>query len=146
LLCGGYRLFFCQTITTNRLLFMNSKLLPLLGFGFLLMACASENGEDQTSNTPTPTPTCNTANVTYALTVAPLLQKSCTSCHNSNFASGGVNLSTYATVRTVALNGRLVGSINHDAGFRAMPQGGSKLPDCDISQVRKWVTDGALNN
>ncbi|UOG74114.1 hypothetical protein MTX78_18580 [Hymenobacter tibetensis] len=124
---------------------MYSKLLLLLSAGLVFSACASENGEDQVADAP-PTPTCNTANVTYTLTVAPLLQKSCTSCHNSNFASGGVNLSTYARVRTVALNGRLIGSVNHEAGYSPMPKGGTKLPDCDISQLRKWVEDGAIEN
>lgn len=124
---------------------MHNKLMLLLGAGLLFSACASENGEDQTPD-EVPTPTCNTADVTYALTVAPLLQKSCTSCHNSNFASGGVNLSTYATTRTVALNGRLIGSVNHEAGYSPMPKGGTKLADCDITQLRKWVTDGAANN
>lgn len=127
---------------------MYNKLMLLLGAGLLLTACASENGEDQTSDTSDtpPTPTCNTADVTYALTVAPLLQKNCTSCHNSSFASGGVNLSTYAPVRAVALNGRLIGSVNHEAGYSPMPKGGTKLADCDISQLRKWVTDGAIDN
>ncbi|MDF7813266.1 hypothetical protein [Hymenobacter sp. YC55] len=124
---------------------MHNKLMLLLGAGILLTACASENGEDQTPD-EIPAPTCNTADVTYALTVAPLLQKNCTSCHNANFASGGVNLSTYATVRTVALNGRLVGSVNHEPGYSPMPKGGAKLAECDITQLRKWVTDGAANN
>ncbi|HEX8427757.1 hypothetical protein [Hymenobacter sp.] len=124
---------------------MYNKLLLLLGSGLLLTACASENGEDQTPDAP-PAPTCNTANVTYALTVAPLLQKNCTSCHNSNFAGGRINLSTYDQVRTVALSGRLMGSVDHEAGYSPMPKGGTKLDDCDISQLRKWVTDGAVNN
>lgn len=118
--------------------------LLLLSGGLWLAACASENGEDQLGTDPAPT--CDTANVTYALTVTPLLQGNCIACHNSSLPSGNVNLSTYAGVRTVALNGRLVGTISHAAGFPAMPQGAAKLPDCDISKIRKWVTDGALNN
>ncbi|WP_375437601.1 hypothetical protein [uncultured Hymenobacter sp.] len=123
----------------------DNKLMLLLGAGLLLTACSSENGEDQTPD-EVPTPTCNTADVTYALTVAPLLQKNCTSCHNSSFANGAVNLSSYAQVRTVALSGRLIGAVNHEAGYSPMPKGGTKLAECDISQLRKWVTEGAANN
>ncbi|MBC8082064.1 MAG: hypothetical protein H7Z21_02530 [Hymenobacter sp.] len=123
---------------------MRTKLPLLLGTILLLAACASENGEDLTADAP-PTPACGTAGVTYALTVAPLLQKNCISCHNNSFASGGVNLSVYAQVRAIANDGRLMGTINHDAGYKAMPLG-AKLPDCDISQLRRWVADGAPDN
>ncbi len=124
---------------------MYNKLLLLLGAGIILTACASENGEDQTPDSP-PAPTCNTTDVTYAMTVAPLLQKNCTGCHNNNAPAAGINLTTYASVKASATRGSLVGSVNHDAGYSPMPKGRAKLADCDIAQLRKWVTDGALDN
>jgi hypothetical protein len=32
------------------------------------------------------------------------------------------------------------------AGYSAMPKGGNKLADCQITQVQKWIQAGALNN
>ena len=70
----------------------------------------------------------------------------CKGCHNPASLGGGIDLSTYDGVKTVALNGRLSGSINHLAGFVAMPQGGNKLQECQIKQIEKWIAGGALNN
>jgi hypothetical protein len=89
---------------------------------------------------------CDTLNVTYALTVVPILQSKCTGCHNSATTSGNVNLSNYAGVQLQALNGRLSGAVNHEAGYSAMPKGGSKLPPCEIDELRIWIENGALNN
>jgi hypothetical protein len=49
-------------------------------------------------------------------------------------------------VRTVALNGKLYGSIAHQAGFSPMPKNGAKLSDCEITQVQRWIAAGSLNN
>ena len=124
---------------------MRTKLLFLLGAGLLLAACASENGEDLSADSP-PEPDCDTANVTYALTVVPLLQNGCIACHNNSFAGGGVNLSSHASVRAVATSGRLLGSLDHKAGYAAMPQGSPKWPACDINQLRQWIANGTPNN
>jgi hypothetical protein len=45
----------------------------------------------------------------------------------------------------IAANGRLIGSITHIAGYKAMPQGG-KLPSCEIKQIQKLVAMGFPNN
>ena len=120
---------------------MQTKIILLLSAVFLLGACATENGEDLAGDTPTPG--CNTANVTYALTIAPLLQKHCTQCHNSVLASSGVNLTTYANVRDLALNTQLIGTINHEPGYAVMPKNADKLPECDITNIRAWIAKGA---
>lgn len=89
---------------------------------------------------------CDTTNVTYSGTIAPLLTKYCTGCHSAPGASGGVELNNYSGVSIVANNGKLFGAINHDQGFKQMPQGGTKLPECDILQVKAWIDNGAPNN
>lgn len=89
---------------------------------------------------------CDTTNVTYAGTIQPLMTNYCTGCHSGAAPSGGINLSSHAGVATVALNGQLYGSINHAAGYVAMPQGGAKLSDCNIAKVRTWINAGAPNN
>lgn len=89
---------------------------------------------------------CDTTHVTYAGIVAPLLQAHCTGCHNSASPGGNINLTSYAGVQPVALNGHLLGSVNHDAGFSAMPKNITKLADCQISQIRIWIQNGSLND
>ncbi len=89
---------------------------------------------------------CDTDNVSYATTIVPILQNTCLGCHSGSAPSGGINLSTHAGVQTVALNGRLVGAVSHDSAYSPMPQGGQKLSDCKIDQIRAWVDAGAPNN
>lgn len=89
---------------------------------------------------------CDDSNVTYSKTVVPILQKSCNGCHNPNFSSGGVILSTYSGASIVAKNGLLYGTISHTAGFKPMPQSGNKLSACNIKLIKKWVDNGSPNN
>lgn len=117
----------------------------LLGILLLPMACTSDNTEDLLGNAP-PTPTCDPAANTYAAVVAPLLQQRCVACHNNAARSGNVSLETHAQAQAVARSGLLVGTISHAPGFKAMPQGGTKLSDCEIDHIRRWVDAGALNN
>lgn len=89
---------------------------------------------------------CDTTNVTYSGTVAPILQTYCVGCHSGVYPDGGILLNQYTGVAAVALNGKLVGAITHSTGFSAMPPTGSMLPSCEIEQITKWVNDGAINN
>lgn len=90
--------------------------------------------------------TCDTSVYTYSGAVQPIMANNCIGCHSSTLASGGVDLSTYTGVKTVALNGKLIGTITHAAGFVPMPQGGNQLSDCNITQIQKWIDAGTLNN
>lgn len=89
---------------------------------------------------------CDTSDVTYAGYIRPFLDLHCTGCHTGTNAGGGVFLSGFSTVQEVALNGRLLGSIQHDEGFVQMPQGEDKLESCDITKIRLWIEEGAPNN
>lgn len=89
---------------------------------------------------------CDTSSFTYAIAIQPLIDRNCTGCHNATLSSGGIRLDNYASVKSAADNGSLYGAINHQPGYSAMPQGGNKLPECNIIQVRKWIDAGALNN
>ncbi len=98
---------------------------------------------------PVVSTTCDLTNVTFSGTVVPILQASCLSCHsNSRAASSGagIKLENYSDVVTTASNGQLMGAINHLNGYAAMPQGGGKLTDCEISKLQKWIDNGKLNN
>jgi hypothetical protein len=93
--------------------------------------------------------TCDTVNVTYALSVVPILQDNCLSCHNNSVAvalGGNVKLQDYADVKLKADDGKLVGVISHAPGFVPMPQGAVKMNVCSISIIRLWVEGGAENN
>ncbi len=89
---------------------------------------------------------CDTVNVTYSATVAPVLKTYCVGCHSAASPSAGIDLSTYAVVKVQAANGRLVGSITHAVGYKPMPSATSKLGSCEINQIQAWITKGMLNN
>jgi putative effector of murein hydrolase len=59
---------------------------------------------------------------------------------------GGVKLQDYADVKSVASNGKLLGTVSHASGFSPMPKGGNKLNDCYVAVIKKWIAAGALNN
>jgi uncharacterized membrane protein len=89
---------------------------------------------------------CDTVNVTYSASVAPVLKTYCVGCHSAASPSAGIDLSTYAVVKVQAANGRLVGSITHAVGYKPMPSATSKLGSCEINQIQAWITKGMLNN
>jgi len=91
------------------------------------------------------TNTCDTNNYTYSGAIAPLMQSHCVGCHSAASVPGGA-LNNYSSVKNAAVNGNLIGDISHEAGYNPMPKGGTKLSDCQITQVKKWVAAGALNN
>ena len=89
---------------------------------------------------------CLSREVSYTVDINPILELSCSSCHNSGFNSGGVSLDSYEAVKDVADSGRLLGSIKHERGFSAMPRGAAQFDDCTISLFEDWITQGAPNN
>ena len=89
---------------------------------------------------------CDTSAVTYSLSVKPILDANCNSCHNTLSAQGGVILDSHTAVKGFADSGQLLGAITHAAGFFPMPKGGSKMNDCNISTIETWVSGGTLNN
>ncbi len=89
---------------------------------------------------------CDTAVFTFSGAVKPLMDNKCAGCHNPANLGGNIDLSTYNGVRTVAVNGKLFGSVSHQTGYSPMPQGAAKLSDCEITQIQKWITAGSLNN
>lgn len=91
--------------------------------------------------------TVNATDVKYSSTITTLLSANgCIGCHSGTAPSGGINLSTHAAVKMVADNGKLYGAINHSPGYVPMPQGGGKLPACDIKKIKAWIDAGAPNN
>lgn len=89
---------------------------------------------------------CDSNSYTYSGAVKPMMEKYCKGCHNVSNASGGIALDTYDGTKNAVLNGKVLASIRQQSGASAMPQGGSKLSTCQITQVQKWANAGAPNN
>ena len=92
-------------------------------------------------------PACDTLNVTYKLTIKPILERNnCLNCHNTGLNSGGVNLDNYSSLAPTIASGKLLSSVNHDGKASKMPQGGAKIPDCDLKKIEIWIKNGAPDN
>jgi hypothetical protein len=107
-----------------------------------MFSCRYDNEEDLY-----PLATCDTLNVTFSGTIAPILANNCLTCHsNSLAASSGNNirLENYADVHAMSVS--ILGAINHQPPYSPMPKNGRMLNDCLITQFEIWVREGALNN
>ena len=89
---------------------------------------------------------CDSNIYTYSGAVSLIIRNKCQGCHSGTSAGGGISLDSYTAIQTVALNGRLWGAVNHIPGYKPMPQNGNKLSDCELTQIRKWIDGGALQN
>jgi hypothetical protein len=89
---------------------------------------------------------CDTTNVLYSATIAPIVSSNCNGCHGSTAPSGNVITDTYDGLKVIADDGRLWGAVNHEQGYSPMPKDRSKLNDCDLVQIRIWIDNGALND
>ena len=88
-----------------------------------------------------PNQTCDTLNVSYQARIEPIIRTNCYACHSGNAVAGGnIMLEGYANLKNVD-GARLYGAVSHTSGS-PMPKGGNKLPDCDISAIKKWIDSG----
>jgi len=89
---------------------------------------------------------CDTINVTYSGSILNIVQTNCVGCHQGVTPSGGISLTSYSDVASIAANGSFLGSVQFEAGYVAMPYGGNMLPDCKIEQIRIWIENGYPND
>lgn len=91
---------------------------------------------------------CDTTTATFLTDVMPVMQQKCATsgCHDAATKSYGYDLSTYTGVKICVDDNRLLGAIRQESGYKAMPQGMSKLDDCTIKKIARWVNLGAQNN
>ena len=91
-----------------------------------------------------------TSTMSYQTHIIPILINSCGSnntCHNTAGAGGGVILDNYANVKSAVNSGKLISAITWDGNASQMPKNSpSKLNDCSVTQIKKWVNEGALDN
>ena len=82
--------------------------------------------------------------MSYTTDILPLLTSNgCIGCHGS---SSTTQLDSYENVKINVDNGSLLGSINHENGYRPMPDFRPKIDQCSIDKITSWINDGALDN
>ena len=88
-----------------------------------------QKGYDCTGNIPT-----------YNYDIKPIYDANCATsgCHISQYHSSGIDLSTYSGSAS-ANNDAILGSVEHDAGYSAMPKNAGKLTDTQIKKIYCWM-------
>jgi len=123
---------------------MKKLILPLVLF--ILSGCYYDSEEALYG---TPNTVCDISVTKFSTEIKPILQSNCLTCHSNASATGnggGIRLQDYADVKTQVNNGKLIGSIEHRAGFSAMPKGGGLISACNILVINTWITKGSLND
>jgi uncharacterized membrane protein len=87
---------------------------------------------------------CDTSKYLFAADILPLINSRCTGCHGTVSPNGGITLTSYANISTVANNGFLMGVVT-GTGYPLMPPSVG-LPDCEKTKIINWINDGAQNN
>lgn len=102
----------------------------------IFYSCENNNAEELIGCN---TPENDTTNVTYILTIKPILDANCVSCHTPGNVNGNVRLDEY---HNAAANGELLLQVLDFDGVRAnMPPTG-KLDPCTINKFTAWVNQG----
>jgi hypothetical protein len=118
----------------------------------LLVGFSCRNDKE---NIPAPTSACDTIAVSYSASVKIILQNNCYSCHSTAVTqNGGFDVENWTSLKNyLNLSYRgdgIYGSkffhiVNQDGLVPHMPPTG-KLSDCELSKIRSWIRDGALQN
>lgn len=93
------------------------------------------------------TESCDTTNVTYNNQIVKIIESHCKGCHSGTNPQVGVSLIDYTSVKNIAefqvdSSSLLFGVVNHSDGFVKMPYNQSKLSDCKITAIKKWIDGG----
>ena len=107
---------------------------------FTLSGCYYDNEEYLYPGTAK----CDTSNVTFSGTVAPILAANCNSCHSATAPSGGVVTDNISGVKANIT--RIWGSINYTGSYIHMPQNLPKLSNCDLAKIGIWKNAGMPSN
>ena len=112
---------------------------------FLLVLSVSSCYNDK-SEILYPQTACDTASVTYSMSVVPILSSNCLSCHGGSTPSAAIRLDTYVGVKQQVDNGRLWGAVSQAVSYSPMPKNATKLNTCNLEKIRLWIASGAPNN
>jgi len=124
------------------------RLIVIVSLLFILSGCYNDKYQQVFPNAVS----CDTTNVAYSKDIVPILTANCAisgGCHDAaGSAISGHDYTSYAGIKAVATYDFLVTDIigHPTTGHNSMPKNGSKLPECDIDKMIRWVNEGALNN
>ena len=59
-------------------------------------------------------------------------------------ADGNVVLDSYEHILPYVENGSLIGTIQNEQFYPVMPPTGSKMSDCRVDLMKKWIEEGAF--
>ena len=88
---------------------------------------------------------CDTSQITFSKTIAPIVETFCKGCHRGPNPAGEIDFNSFEAIQKSGLNGSLYGAITHNGSYSAMPPN-QKLSDCKAEIIRIWVEAGAPNN
>lgn len=105
--------------------------------------CYYDNEQDLYGD-PAP---CDTAAVSYANFIEPLLQDHCYKCHKETEPEfSGYILEGYENTRDYAISGKIADRTNNAANPMPPLSEGGLLPDCDRQKIKAWIAAGAPQN
>ncbi len=155
MLIDMFKDIFLKKSKKNLNLFMKKQpfyLIPITLLCALMIStpsCYYDNETDLYPTTTTPS-NCDTTGVKFAAFISPMIASKCATsgCHNASSSAAGVNLGNYTAIKSYITSSKIVflGTIKQSAGYSKMPQGGAKLPVCDITKIERWITNGMPNN
>jgi hypothetical protein len=90
--------------------------------------------------------TCDTSNITFQETIWPIIQLNCTGCHSGSNPQGGLTLTDYNSVSSLATSGNLVARLTGTGVDIMPPPPSNPLDDCSQLKIGLWINAGALNN
>ena len=130
--------------TTSNILNMKRLIIFITTISIFLIFFISCYYDNEEALYPTLSTSCDTTNVTYSGTIAPIMSTNCVGCHSGSSAGGSIILTSYTEVVNHA--SRITGSIKQLSSYSPMPKNGGKLKDCSITQWDIWVKKSMLNN
>ncbi|MCB9263024.1 MAG: hypothetical protein H6607_11675 [Flavobacteriales bacterium] len=100
-------------------------------------SCKEDPAPNNNTNTQ-PKELCDSLAITYNGHIKAIVDAKCNTsgCHAAG--AGGFILGTYAQVKAAAETPKLLGSIKHESGYEAMPQGAAKLDSTTIQMFECW--------
>ncbi len=120
------------------------KTVPVLFLVLVVSSCLN----DSIMEIPDPDHiACDTTDVSFSAVIVPILEGNCYSvCHDGDNPTSGFLLNSYLGVKAKVDDGRLFGAVAQQAGFVPMPLNKNPIGDCEISQIKAWIDEGAQDN
>lgn len=113
----------------------------------------TETASPEMTESSAPAPAAESATISFANDVYPILKSRCLNCHGGESTKKGLSVKTYAELMAGSDNGPVV--IPGDAANsllvelianQKMPKRGAKLTPLQVQLITDWVNQGALEN